>query len=265
MPAMKKSAPSPGVLLRKEGAVATITLNRPAKLNTMTRAMTDALIDIIADLNRDGAIRAAILTGAGERAFCAGSDVYALDDYGSDWEKRNRREYCRELLQFRKPLIGAIRGYALGGGLELACCCDIRIASETATFGAVESKLGWHGGGGITQILPRLLGPGHALRLLYTGDKIGAAEAADIGLVQQVVPNAQLEAAASELAARIAANAPLATQVIKMLVNVAGSAPLDVGLRYENDTFFHLCFHTEDAKRGIAALKERRPAKFEGD
>lgn len=256
---------APDIVLRKEGPLAIVTLNRPAKLNTMTRAMTDTLSAIVAEVNADRDIRVGILTGSGPKAFSAGSDVTALDDYGTDWEKRNRREYCRELLQFRKPLIAAVRGYAIGGGLELACCCDIRIASETASFGAGEIKLGWHGGGGITQLLPRLIGPGNALRLLFTGDRIAAAEALRIGLVQQVVPDAQLEAVARELAGRIAANAPLAAEVIKMLVGVAQSAPLDVGLKFENDTFYHLCFHTADAKRGVAAFKEKQPPHFAGD
>lgn len=258
-------ASAPDILVRKDGRIATITLNRAAKLNTMTRAMTDTLSAIVADLNADREIRVGILTGSGPRAFCAGSDVTALDEYGSNWEKRNRREYCRELLQFRKPLIGAIRGYAIGGGLELACCCDMRLASETASFGAGEIKLGWHGGGGITQILPRLIGPGQAMRMLLTGDRVDAQEALRIGLVQQVVPDAQLEDATRELANRIAANAPLAAEVIKMLVGVAQSAPLDVGLKFENDTFYNLCFHTQDAQRGIAAFRSKSSPEFAGD
>ena len=176
----------------RDGHVATITLNRPAKLNTVTAAMAKALFPIAAEINDDDEIRAVILTGAGERAFSAGTDVKLLDDFGTNWQLRNRADYCRAMWNVRKPMIAAVRGYAIGGGLELALSCDLRLAAPSAKFGAGEIKLGWLGGAGNTQLLPRLVGAGNALQILLTGDLIDAAEAHRIGLVQQVVPDEAL-------------------------------------------------------------------------
>ena len=205
----------------------------------------------------------AILTGVGDRAFSAGSDVTVLDDYGSNWQLRNRADYCVAIWNIRKPMIAAIRGYCIGGGLELALSCDIRVASETSKFGAGEIRLGWHGGAGNTQLLPRLVGYGKAMEMVLTGDVIDAAEARADGLVQRLVPDEQLEAAADALAARIAANAPIAAQLAKHLVRMSESTSVDVGLRWENDLFTY-CFTTADAQEGIAAFKEKREPVFRG-
>jgi enoyl-CoA hydratase len=257
------SSSSQNVLFQVDQAIATITLHRPDKLNTITGEMTKALAAIVDRVNDDDSIRVVILNGTGERAFSAGSDIKLLDEYGANWQIRNRLEYCRVMLRLRKPLIGSIRGFAIGGGLEMALVCDIRIASETARFGAGEIKLGWHGGGGVTQLLPRVVGPGYAALMLLTGDMIDAQEALRVKLVEKVVPDADLETLTLDLAKRIANNAPIAAQISKHLVRMAMSTSLDVGLAYETDTFAYL-FTTRDHQEGINAFIEKRAPNFEG-
>jgi enoyl-CoA hydratase/carnithine racemase len=168
------------------GHVATITLNRPAKLNTMTPEMGHELARISERINADATVRVVVLQGQGERAFSAGSDIKVLDGYGSNWELRNRVDYAREIWRIRKPVVAKIRGYCIGGGLELALMSDVRFADGTAQFGAGEIKLGWLGGAGNTQLLPRVIGPGKALQLLLTGQLIKADEAYRFGLVQEL-------------------------------------------------------------------------------
>ena len=252
------------LLLHVDGEVATITLNRPAKMNTVTPAMGREIAALTEQLNRDDGIRAVVLTGAPGKAFCAGSDVTVLDDYGTNWELRNRTDYARSLFGLRKPLVAAIDGYCIGGGLELALVSDIRIATPGSRFGAGEIKLGWHGGAGNTQLLPRLVGYGKAAQMLFTGDLIDAAEAAQSGLVQRVVDPDRLQAECRELADRIAANAPIALQLTKHLLRMAESTTIDVGLAYENDLFAY-CFTTRDSQEGIAAFQEKRAPRFTGE
>jgi enoyl-CoA hydratase len=249
--------------LEFDGDVATCRLNRPAKLNTMTPDMGRELFAFAERVNADEAVRVVILTGTGERAFSAGSDVKVLDDYGSNWQLRNRVDYMRAIWAIRKPVIAAIRGFAIGGGLELAMASDIRLATPDARFGAGEIKLGWHGGAGNTQLLPRLVGAGNALMMLLTADLVSAEDALRMGLVQEIVAPEELDERARELAATIAANAPIAAQLAKHLVRVAQSTSLEVGLAYENDTFAY-CFTTDDAVEGRAAFAEKRPPRFTG-
>jgi enoyl-CoA hydratase len=252
------------ILFQKDRAVATITINRPDKLNTVTAAMGRALYSIADQINQDDEVRAVILTGVGDRAFSAGSDVKTLDDYGSNWQMRNRPDYNRALWSVRKPMIAAIRGYCIGGGLEIALNCDIRIATPSARFGAGEIKLGWHGGAGNTQLLPRLVGYGKALQMLLTGELIDAAEAHRTGLVQEVVSDDQLEASVMTLAGQIARNAPIAVQLTKHLVRISESTTPEVGLAYENDLFAY-CFTTKDSQEGISAFREKREPTFKGE
>lgn len=251
------------IVYTKENFIATIRLNRPEKLNTVTAAMGKRISELIHEINNDDEVRVVVLTGTGERAFSAGSDVKVLDDYGTNWELRNRTDYARELWKVRKPVIASIRGYCIGGGLELALVSDVRIASETAKFGAGEVKLGWNGGAGNTQLLPRLVGYGKAMQMLITGNMIDAQEAHRTGLVQEVVPDDQLEATVQQLAEDAAKNAPIAVQLIKHLVRMSESTTPDVGLAYENDLFAY-CFTTEDAQEGQAAFKEKRDPVFKG-
>jgi enoyl-CoA hydratase/carnithine racemase len=248
----------------RDGAIATITLQRPGKLNTVTAAMGRQLFAIAAEVNDDDAVRAVILQGTGDRAFSAGSDVKVLDDYGTNFQLRNRPDYCTAIWAMRKPVIASIRGYCIGGGLEMALSCDIRVASETARFGAGEIKLGWHGGAGNTQLLPRLVGYGKAMEMVLTGDLIDAAEARADGLVQRLVPDADLDATTRALAERIAGNAPIAVVLAKHLVRMSESTAVDVGLRWENDLFAY-CMTTQDAAEGRAAFAEKRPPVFRGE
>jgi enoyl-CoA hydratase/carnithine racemase len=252
------------VRFQKDGAIATITINRPDKLNTVTAAMGNALFSIGDEINQDDEIRVVIVTGVGDRAFSAGSDVKTLDAYGTNWQMRNRRDYNRALWLIRKPMIAAVRGYCIGGGLEIALNCDIRIATPSARFGAGEIKLGWHGGAGNTQLLPRLVGYGKALQMLLTGELIDAAEAHRTGLVQEVVAEDQLEATVNTLATQIARNAPIAVQLTKHLVRISESTTPEVGLAYENDLFAY-CFTTKDSQEGIAAFREKREPSFKGE
>lgn len=255
------------ITVATDGHVATITINRESKLNTMTVAMDRAVNQIVFDLNQDYDIRAVVLTGAGSRAFSAGSDINDLDEYGSNWEYRNRfdarKDYARAIWLIRAPVVAAIRGYCIGGGLEMACASDIRIASPESSFGAGEIRWGWHGGSGATQLLTRAVGPGHASRILLTGQRIDANEAARIGLVQELRPDDEVLPAAQELAQSIAALAPIATQRTKYMVRMADNVPLDVGLLVENDSFAY-CMNTEDAAEGRAAFAARRTPIFKG-
>jgi len=230
----------------RSGAIATITLQRPAKLNTVTAAMGRQLFAIAAAVNDDDAVRVVILRGTGDRAFSAGSDVKVLEDYGTNFQLRNRPDYCTAIWTIRKPTIASIQGYCIGGGLEMALSCDIRVASQSARFGAGEIKLGWHGGAGNTQLLPRLVGYGKAMEMVLTGDLVDAAEARADGLVQRLVADADLDTATQALAERIAANAPIAAVLAKHLVRMSESTSVDVGLKWENDLFAY-CFTTQDA------------------
>lgn len=248
---------------QSDGAIGRLTLNRPSKLNTMTPAMGRALTSLVAAVNDDEQVRVVVLSGAGDRAFSAGSDVSVLDDYGSNWELRNRVDYARAIWAIRKPVVAKIRGYCVGGGLEMALMSDIRYAAEGARFAAGEIKLGWHGGAGNTQLLPRAATLGMASEMLLTGDQVDAREAHRIGLVDRVLEDQHLDAAVDDLATRIAANSPIATQLTKHMVRVSMSAPLSVGLEYENDTFTY-CFTTQDSVEGRKAFRDKRAPRFTG-
>ena len=248
-------------------AVARLHIDRPDKLNTFTATMSEQLVEHCVAIERDDAVRAAVITAEGERAFCAGSDVKLLDDLGTTWQGRNRAAYSRDyigpLLHLRKPIVAAIRGYCLGGGLEIALASDIRVAGESAQFGAPEVKLGWHAGSGNTTILPRLIGYGNAARWLLTGDRFPAAEAHRVGLVQDVVADADVDEVALELARRIAANPPIAVQSAKHLIGMSQGTSVEQGLAWENDLYTY-CMTTDDSREGIDAFTHKREPQFRG-
>ena len=196
-----------GVLCVVDGAVALVTIDRPAKLNSVTQEMSDRLVEVIEALNDDDAVRVVILTGAGERSFCAGSDIRTLDKYATPWDFRNRTDYCDAIRACRKPVIAAVNGYAFGGGLETALSCDIRLASEAATFAAPEITLGWIGGGGMSAFLAASIGPSNAAVMLMTGQPIDAATALRWGLVSEVTEPGELLPRARALAEVIASPA----------------------------------------------------------
>jgi enoyl-CoA hydratase/carnithine racemase len=253
----------PELRISTEGHVLTLTFARPAKLNTITPEMGRALTALIPAINDDDDTRVVVIRGDGTRAFSAGSDVAVLDEYGSNWQLRNRIDYARAIWAIRKPVIAAIRGYCIGGGLEIALSADIRIADQSARLGAGEIKLGWHGGAGNTQLLPRVMPAGSALLMLLTGDLVDAQTAYRAGLIDVLTSAEDLQCTVAQTASKIAANPPIATQLTKHLVRVAQSTSLDVGLAYENDMFAY-CFTTQDAQEGREAFSAKRTPHFTG-
>ena len=249
------------ILVEREDAVGIITINRPEKLNAMTPDMATALVAAVEDFNGDDAIRCVIITGAGEKAFCAGSDIRTLDDYDSTWDFRNRPDYCDAIRALLKPSIAAVNGYAFGGGLETAMTCDIRIASTNASFAAPEIKLGWIGGGGMAVNLAHAVGPSNAALMIMTGDPIDAATAERWGLVSRVVPRENLMVEAKAIAKAIAARAPIAAETAKLNLRAAWALSIEDAIAYERD-LQAICFATEDAREGRAAFKEKRSPIF---
>jgi enoyl-CoA hydratase/carnithine racemase len=249
------------VLFEQDGHVAIIVLNRPAKLNAVTPAMAARLIDLVTRCNTDPEVRVVILTGAGEKAFCAGSDIAELDDYTSPWDFRNRPDYCDAIRRLGKPVICAINGYALGGGLETAMSCDIRLAAANARFGAPEIKLGWIGGGGMSYLLAHSIGSSNAALMLMTGEPIDAARALSWGLVSEVLEPSELQPRALEIGKTIAQRAPIAAETAKTNLRAAFAVPLETAVQYERD-LQTICFATEDAKEGRDAFKQKRMAHF---
>lgn len=249
------------LLFSVDGPVATITLNRPQKLNSVTPDMAKALTAAIKECNDSNIIRVVIITGAGERAFCCGSDIKELDSYATPWDFRNRADYCDAIHHCLKPTIAAINGYAFGGGLETALSCDIRIASANAQFAAPEIKLGWIGGGGMAAFLAHSIGMSNAALMIMTGDPIDAAKALNWGLISEAVEQDALLDRARALAGTIAARAPIAAETAKLNLRAAVSMPLDKAMEYERD-LQTICFATADAAEGRAAFKEKRTPVF---
>jgi enoyl-CoA hydratase/carnithine racemase len=249
------------ILVTRDGMVGIITINRPEKLNAMTPEMAAALVAAVTAFNTDDAIRCVVLTGAGEKAFSAGSDIRTLDDYDTPWSFRNRPDYCDAIRALLKPSIAAINGYAFGGGLETAMACDIRLASDNASFAAPEVRLGWIGGGGMAVNLAHAVGPSNAALMIMTGDPIDAATAEAWGLVSRVVPRADLMAEAMKIATAIASRAPIAAETAKLNLRAAWELSIANAIAYERD-LQAICFATEDAREGRAAFKEKRPPQF---
>jgi enoyl-CoA hydratase/carnithine racemase len=244
-----------------EARIATIVLNRPQKLNAVTPDMADAIVALIDRCNRDDGVRCVIVTGAGERSFCAGSDIGELDRYDTPWNFRNRPDYCDAVRRLLKPSLAAINGYAFGGGLETALSCDIRIAATTAQFAAPEIKLGWIGGGGMAVFLAHSIGPSNAALMIMSGDPIPAEQALAWGLVSEVVPPSSLLTRARAIATTIASRAPIAAETAKLNLRAAFTMPLEKAIEYERD-LQTICFATEDAAEGRAAFREKRQPVF---
>jgi enoyl-CoA hydratase/carnithine racemase len=249
------------ITVRIDGAVAVLTINRAGKLNSVTPEMSRAIESFARWANEADEIRAIVLTGAGERAFCAGSDIRTLDSYATPWDFRNRRDYCDALREVRKPLIAAVNGYAFGGGLETALTCDIRIASTNASFAAPEIKLGWIGGGGMTALLTQSIGSSNTALLTMTGDPIDASRALAWGLVSELTEPDALLSRAIELATTIASRPPIAAETAKANLAAAYNLPFDQAFAYERE-LQTVTFATEDADEGRAAFAEKRPGVF---
>lgn len=254
------------VLVERAGAIATVTLNRPAARNALSRQLAAELLGALGALAREGQVRALILTGAGDRAFCAGADLVErrrMTPEGLTAHTEAINAVCDALADFPAPTIAAIRGYALAGGAELAIACDLRVAGEDAVLGYPEVKIGvFPGAGGVVR-LPQLVGVGAARDLLYTGRNVPAGEALRIGLVDRLVPADGVLPAARELADAIAANAPLAVRAVKRALNesvgLAGPDAHRVVARHRRPLDA-----TSDYAEGLAAFSERRRPEFRG-
>lgn len=251
------------------GNVAVITLNRPERMNTLGGSMKPDLARAFFDLARaDDRVRAVLITGAGDRAFCAGADIKERaggEQAGAEFfvAQKATHDLFRNIEEFEKPVIAAINGVALGGGLEIALCCDIRIAAEGARFGLPEIKLGVIPAAGGTQRLPRLIGEARAKELILTADLVDAETALRFGIVSRVLPPAELMPAALALAQRIAEHPPLAVRFAKRTINRGMQTDLDSGLEYERYAAA-MIIDSEDRKEGMRAFVEKRKPVFTG-
>jgi enoyl-CoA hydratase len=247
------------VLTERRGRIALLTLTRPDKLNAMSLAMKEALVAALRAADADPGVRAIVLTGAGDKAFVAGADIREFSGRSAmdQWRMYERGTMYDAVDRLETPVLAMINGYCLGGGLELAMACDIRIASDRAVFGQTEINIGIIPGGGASQRLPRLVGLGKALQLTLTGDRIDAREAQRIGLVDEVVPHDKLAERTFEVADRIASRSALAVRLAKAAVRASARLPLDQGIRYEQ-ALFSLVMSSEDKEEGVRAFLEKR-------
>lgn len=258
--------PDSPLLIADHGAIRVITIDRPDKLNALNAATIDALHAAFDAAAADDAIRMVVLTGAGPKAFVAGADIAEMSALapvqGRDFSLRGQR-MMRRVERMPKPVVAMINGFALGGGLELAMCCHLRIAADSAKLGQPEINLGLIPGFGGTQRLLRLAGRAAVLELCLTGEPIDAARAQQLGIVNRVVPAAELEAETMKLATQLANAAPLALRGILDCVNVGGECGIEEGLEYETAQF-GLMFSTQDMREGTQAFLERRKPVFSG-
>jgi enoyl-CoA hydratase/carnithine racemase len=267
--ATELSTPAPSlanVLYEKKDAIAYVTVNRPQVLNALNTPTWKDLRAAFEDARDDATVHGVILTGTGNRAFIAGADIGELA-HVTALEAQQTSRFGQGVLDLieslGKPVIAAVNGFALGGGCETAMACTLRIAVDTAKFGQPEVALGLLPGGGGTQRLPRLVGKGRALQLILTGDMIGAEEAYRIGLVNEIVPAADLIPRAEAILKKIASNAPIAVRLALEAVNEGMEASQSEGLLLEA-SYFGLCAATEDKKEGTAAFLAKRAPHFQG-
>jgi len=253
-------------LYEKSERTATITINRPEVLNALNEETILEILSRLEDAKGDETIRVIVVTGAGDRAFSAGADIKMIKDMDSSKARdvsKLGHKLCDTIEKLEKPVIAAINGYALGGGLEFAMACDIRIASENARLGQTEIKLGLIPGWGGTQRLPRFLGKGVAKEMIFTGKNIDAKTAERLGLVNAVVPHDQLRSVVRELAREIADKPPVSIRLAKELINSSLETSLSVGETREAEAF-GIAASTEDFREGVDAFLKKRKPKFEG-
>ena len=254
------------VLYEKKDGIAYVTVNRPKVLNALNTPTWADIRAAVEDARDDAAVHGVILTGAGNKAFIAGADISELSKATAlDAERASRfgQEVLNLIENLGKPVVAAINGFALGGGCETAMACTIRIAVDTAKFGQPEVTLGLVPGGGGTQRLPRLVGKGRALQLILSAEMIGAQEAYRIGLINEIVPAADLLTRAEAILRKIASNGPMAVKFALTAVNKGLETSQDEGLLLEA-SYFGLCAGTEDKKEGTSAFLEKRPPQFRG-
>ena len=254
------------LLYEKKETIGILTINRPKKMNALSNQMISEMKAALEKIEQDDTLRVLILTGAGGKAFVAGADIKELviRDAGLGRKvSKERQDLFSRIENLAIPVIAAVNGYALGGGLELALACSIRICSERAQFGAPEVKLGIIPGDGGTQRLPKLVGLGRAMEMILSGDFIDAQEAYRIGLANKVVPHENLMEKTLDLAGKIASRPPLAVQFAKEAVNRSVGSGIESG--YALESFLHaLSCTTEDKKEGVSAFLEKRKGEFKG-
>lgn len=254
------------LLFTVENGIATVTFNRPKALNALNAELLNEFSGILSSIAANEDLRVLILTGAGEKAFVAGADITELATFNALQAKqfsRKGQEVIGTLQALNIPVIAAVNGFALGGGSEMALACDFIYASENAKFGLPEINLGIIPGFGGTQRLPRLIGPNRAKEMIFTGQMISAAEARELGLVNQVLPAAELMPAVLKTASIIAAKGKASLRAAKQAVNNGLNVDLATGCRIEEDAFA-LCMASQDAKEGTSAFLEKRKAVFNG-
>ena len=254
------------VLEERVGAVAVLKLNRPEVMNSFNFAMLRELRDLVERLHWDREVRVVIISGAGDKAFCAGADLKERATLGED-QVRQFIYTIRNLFTFiefmNKPVVAAVNGVALGGGTELALACDIRVASESATMGLTETRLAIIPGAGGTQRLPRLVGRGKAKELIFTGRRVDAKEALEIGLVNKVAPPEKLLGECLEMAAMIGEAGPIAIGQAKYAINYGLEVDLHSGLAIESNAYW-VTIPTEDRLEGLTAFREKRKPVYKG-
>lgn len=255
------------LLIDREDGIAVLTINRPDKYNALNEEVVAEISSAMDELATDNEVRVVVITGAGEKAFVSGADIGVLQGFktsGAGFSHSQRGQAVMDKVEkLAKPVIAAINGYALGGGLELAMACDVRLASDTARMGQPETGVGVSTGYGGSQRLPRLVGKGMAKLLILSGNMIDAQEALRIGLVQKVVPPGELLSEAKALATKMAANAPLSLAAAKEAINMGLEVDLSSGLYIESVKFGSLC-PTEDYHEGTTAFLEKRKPVFKG-
>ena len=250
----------------REDGVVTVVIDRPEALNALDAGTLRELAAVVHNLNGDRSARAVIITGAGEKAFVAGADIAAMEAMSAiearDFARLGQQTF-RALELLPQPVVAAVNGFALGGGLELALACDMIFASAAARFGQPEINLGIVPGFGGTQRLPRRVGVARAREIIYSGDMLDAGEALRIGLVNRVTEPADLLPRSREFAAKLAGKAPVALRMAKAAIDASGDLDLTNGCGYESEVFA-VCFGTEDRREGMAAFLAKRKPKFTG-
>lgn len=255
------------IIFTKDQGIARITINRPEVRNALNIPARQEIRSAIDDIKGDKTLRVAVITGAGDKAFIAGADISFWKN-ASPFDVDNLtgtlgQQLYLDIESLDIPVIAQINGYCLGGGCEIAMSCDIRIASENARFGQPEINIGIIPGGGGTQRLPRIIGPGRAKELIFTGKMIDASEALVIGLVDRVVPVGELAGTVNKLCEEIAAKSPIILKIAKRAINKGLYSDLASGLAYERNSLA-LCFATRDTREGVSAFLEKRKPIFTG-